>query len=116
THQLGENEMNSFANAILNETTTTTTQNGGVTYSTSLNAIVDMFFHLPAKRGKPENEITKFVKPAFEQDPELAFRVALYIRDAREGAGERRTFRIILDWLQENGYRDYVGRAIPALV
>lgn len=108
--------MNKFVNAIRNETTVTSTANGAKTYSTSLDAIVDMFFHLPAKRGYAVGQITKFVKPAFEQDPELAFRVALYIRDAREGAGERRTFRIILDWLQENGYRDYVGRAIPALV
>lgn len=91
--------MNTFVTAIREETDLTLTENGGVTYSTSMDALVDMFFHLPAKRGASYEAIKPIIKAAFDQDPEIALRIALWIRDAREGAGERQTFKHILTYL-----------------
>lgn len=109
--------MNTFVNAINNEMTTTTTENGGVTYSTALDAVVDMFFQIGAVRGQSYEEICSIVSPAFKQDPGLAFRVALWSRDIREGAGERQTFRHILKFLLSNKeYKQYAYRAISPIL
>lgn len=96
--------MNTFANAIVETTTNdlSTTENGAVTYSTSLNPIVDMFFMIGAKRGASYEQIVSIIEPAFNADPDLAFRVALWARDVREGAGERQTFRHILRYVATN--------------
>lgn len=108
--------MNTLAEAIINQSTTTLTENGAVTYSTSLDPIVDMFFHLAAKRGFAYSEIVKVIDPAFRADPELAFRVALWARDVREGAGERQIYRYILRYLAERNQFDLVIRAIDATI
>lgn len=108
--------MNAFANAIVDNVTTTRTENLGVTYSTSLDPLVDMFFLLGAKRGADYTTIKNIVKPAFDADPELAFRIALYIRDVREGQGERRIFRNILKYLIESKNMNLVYRVIPAIL
>lgn len=106
--------MNTFANAIVNEATTTRTENGAVTYSTSLDPVVDMFFHLAAKRGFSYDEIVKVIDPAFRTDSELAFRVALWVRDIREGAGERQIYRYVLRYLAEHKEYEVLDRAITA--
>lgn len=107
---------NSFVNAIEDVRTTTTTENGGVTYSTSLNPVVDMFFGIGAKRGQSYEQIVKLVEPAFAVDPELAFRVALWARDVRQGAGERQTFRHVVKFMINNGYQQYVSRIADAVL
>lgn len=108
--------MNTFANAIVDSTTLTTTENGAVTYSTSLDPVVDMFFQIAAKRGHDYNSIVNIVKPAFEADEELAFRTSLWLRDIRQGAGERQTFRHILRFMIENNYIHLVERAADAVI
>lgn len=110
--------MNTFANAALDQATTTRTENGAVTYSTSLNAVVDMFFQIGAIRGQGYDRVKSLVAPAFKQDSELAFRVALWARDIKQGAGERQTFRHVLRFLLENSdrYGDYAGRSIEAIL
>lgn len=109
---------NTFANAALDQATTTRTENGAVTYSTSLNAVVDMFFQIGAIRGQGYDRVKSLVAPAFKQEPELAFRVALWARDIKQGAGERQTFRHVLRFLLENAdrYGDYAGRSIEAIL
>ena len=60
---------------------------------TSSSALTDLFFNIGAMRGK--DVIPQFTA-AFNQDRELALRIALWARDARGGAGERQLFRDIL--------------------
>ena len=108
--------MNTFANAIIDNATRTRTENGAVTYSTSLDSVVDLFFTIGAKRGQSYEQIAQVFGPAFKQDPSLAFRVALWVRDIREGAGERQTFRHILRFLIEKGEQEYFTRAINAII
>ncbi|QIG70684.1 Von Willebrand factor type A domain-containing protein [Rhizobium phage RHph_I1_18] len=92
--------MNAFVNAVVDEMTTTRTENGAVTHSTSLNANVDLFFKIGALRSNP-----KAVLPAFEaayfENRLNALRIALWARDIRNGAGERAVFHEIVFWLLE---------------
>lgn len=104
--------MNTLAAAITDNATTTQTENGAVTYSTSLDPLVDMFFIIGAKRGASYDQIVAVVKPAFEVDPEMATRIALWVRDIRGGAGERQVFRHIIRFMLNNGYQDYARRII----
>jgi len=86
--------MNTFVEAAKNQTTVTA--NGMKTFVNSSNALTDLFFDIGASRGK--NIIPKF-SAAMTQDQELAIRIALWARDVRGGAGERKLFRDILSYL-----------------
>lgn len=86
-----------FANAINNREART--ENGMKAHASTADAVVDLFFKIGASRGK--NIIPDFVA-AYTQDQDLAVRVALWARDAREGAGERQLFRNILTYLEAN--------------
>lgn len=92
----------SFKNAVLNTTTTARTQNGMKSLQSSLSNTTDLFFKIGASRGK---DITKEFERAYQEDRELALRVAQWARDVRGGAGERALFRQILKFLEKN-YRD----------
>lgn len=88
----------SFKEAVLNTTTEARTWNGMKTLESSLSNNVDLFFKAGASRGK---DITSNFIAAYNEDKELALRTALWLRDARSGAGERQQFRNILKLLEE---------------
>lgn len=85
---------NAFLNAVRNQTTRTT--NGMVAHKSTGNACVDLFNSIGAMRGS--NVIPAFVA-AYVENPDIAVRIALWARDVRGGAGERKVFRDILDYL-----------------
>ena len=89
--------MNTFVNAAV-ATPDSFTENGALTFSSSLNTNVDLFFRVGASRGKVA-EVTKLFKQAVKEDAGLATRIALWARDARGGAGEREIFRSIVQVL-----------------
>jgi Domain of unknown function (DUF2828) len=91
--------MTTFRNAIRNENNFTQTENGMTAFKSSLNANVDLFFSAAASRGK---DITAKFSAALSENRELALRLALWLRDAREGAGEREQFRSLLKFLENN--------------
>jgi hypothetical protein len=84
----------SFATAIKEQTARTA--NGMQAFKTTLNANTDLFFKIGASRGK--NIISEFTR-AYQENPDLAMRVALWSRDVRGGAGERQLFRDIVTHL-----------------
>ena len=99
---------NSFINAQNNKTYT---ENGALTNKSTLNGIMDWFFHGAALRQETnENRILKLFEGALVEDKTTALRTLFYIRDVRGGQGERRVFRICLkylantekDWLIKN--------------
>lgn len=92
-----------FRNAVLNTPVLTRTTNGMPAYKSTLNGNVDLFFKIGASRGK--NIIPDFLK-AYTEDREVALRVAQWARDVRGGAGERKLFRDILLYLEQNHKRD----------
>jgi hypothetical protein len=83
--------MTTFANAVRNQEARTA--NGMKARASTANACVDLFFKIGASRGK--NIVPDFTA-AYVQDRDIASRIALWARDARGGAGERKLFRDIL--------------------
>lgn len=88
---------NAFANAVRNTPVATRTTNGMKAFESTCRANVDLFGKLGASRGK---DITKLFNLALIEDSELAIRIALWGRDVRSGAGERKLFRDILQHLE----------------
>ena len=87
---------------LKNELNTTTTENGAVTYASSLSDCLDLFATIGALRRESETEIvTRFMR-AFAEDRDLAVKTLFYARDVRGGLGERKVFRVILNWLAQN--------------
>lgn len=75
------------------------TANGAVTNASSLNRNVDLFFLAGSSRGK---DIQSTFAAAMAEDSEVAIRVLQWARDARGGAGERKTFRDLFGYLIKN--------------
>lgn len=86
-----------FANAVKQYQNNTFTENGMPAFKSSTNANVDLFFAIGASRGK---DISSMFLKALSEDRELALRNLLWARDAREGSGERQTFRNLLQFLE----------------
>ena len=72
------------------------TNNGAVTHSTSLNNCVDLFFVAGASRNMVDSQITAMFERAYAQDKNIAAKILFWARDARQGAGERRFFQVIM--------------------
>lgn len=96
--------MTTFANATAHQTTRTT--NGMPARVSTANACVDLFYKIGASRGK--NIIPDFVA-AYVENREVALRIALWVRDIRGGAGERKIFRDILQYLERTNVGDAIA-------
>jgi hypothetical protein len=84
-------KMSTFVNAVKNQEART--ENGMKARKSTASACVDLFFNVGAMRGK--NVVPAFTA-AYVENQDLAARIALWARDARGGAGERKVFRDIL--------------------
>ena len=100
-------------NFLKTEANKTFTENGAVTYASTCSDCLDLFATIGALRRESDEEIiSRFVK-AYAEDPNLAMKTLFFARDVRGGLGERRVFRVILDWLAANepaSVRKNVGR------
>lgn len=75
------------------------TENGAVGLKTAGKALLDLNFMLSSMRNMDASDIwTAFLK-AYNEDPALAVVWLFFARDARQGCGERRTFRLIIHHL-----------------
>lgn len=95
--------MTRFVEAIKAEENTGLTANGAKTNKSSLNSLVDLFFRIGASRGK---NISVQFEQAYQTDREMALRILLWARDVRGGAGERETFRKLIQHLEINHFDD----------
>ena len=108
----------SFLQGLEKELNVSITENGAVGYKTTGKAILDFNFKIASYRSKSEKEILNDFKDVWFENKELALKFLFYIRDIREGVGERRLFRVILpeiayqldnrvfDWIMEYGRAD----------
>lgn len=72
------------------------TENGALGYTTTGQSLLDLNFAVPAFRRKVDiDHIQKFTR-AFRETPNLTLRWLLFLRDIREGLGERNSFREFL--------------------
>lgn len=93
----------------------TTTNNGDLTYSTSLNANVDLFFQIGAARGQ---NVSELFEKALNEDRNIALRILLWARDIRGGAGERQVFRSLMIRAMNSldGDKEAIQRFVDATV
>jgi hypothetical protein len=75
---------------------TVTTENGAKAYASTLSKVLDFFYLAPASR---EADLTGALNSALNENTDLTLRALLWLRDAREGAGERNTFRKLVNYL-----------------
>jgi len=78
------------------------TSNGMGALGTTLNECVNLFFQIGAMRGKSKNALLHLFSKAYNENPLVATKVLFWVRDVREGAGERQIFKDILLYLAEN--------------
>ena len=78
------------------------TENGAIGYKTTGHTLLDMNFAVASYRSKSPNEIIQQFRKAYSETPELAMRWLFFVRDVREGLGERRLFRVIFKDIAEH--------------
>lgn len=88
----------SFLDELQKATNKATTENGGATNASSLNPCLD-FFALGASKRKDPMAAARLFRKAYDKDKLTALRTLFYIRDVREGQGERDIFRVCMEEL-----------------
>ena len=81
------------------EANRTQTENGAAAYMTTGSDCLDLFATIGALRSADRQQILDCFLRAFTEDPDLAVRIVFFARDVRGGLGERRVFRVCLQWL-----------------
>ena len=89
-------------NYLKQETNQTVTENGAATHITTESDCLDLFATIGALRRESDSEIvTRFVR-AYSENRDIAMKLLFFARDIRGGLGERRVFKVILNWLADN--------------
>lgn len=101
---------NSFIHGLREMNNVTYTENGAVSLKSTLDAVYDLFALGAAFRQRSEEDIILLFKKAYREEPELAMKCLFYIRDVREGQGERRFFRVCMNWLAKSDDREAAKR------
>lgn len=76
------------------------TDNGALTYSTSLNPILDLFYAVKEKSAA--SQIRQHLKAAWQVDPLQALKLLFFLRDVRDGKGCHEEFYVAAEWLLRN--------------
>lgn len=84
------------------QTKDTVTPKGAISHSTTGSAVLDFFGKAGSLRAQDEKEVLKYFSSAYSEDKTLALRALFWAGDARQGAGERRLFRVCFNWLANN--------------
>ncbi|MCF0124451.1 MAG: DUF2828 family protein, partial [Clostridia bacterium] len=91
--------MNKLLKGLKEKENLTYTLNGALTHKSTNNKCLDLFALGGAYRGRPDEDCIKLFQEAFEEDSVIALKLLFYIRDVRDGLGERRFFRVCYRWL-----------------
>lgn len=88
--------MNAMQSTLNEDYNVSVTENGAVGYKTTGKALVDLNFAVASLRSMSEDQVVKKFITAFCEDKVIAMKWLFFARDAREGLGERRLFRVVL--------------------
>lgn len=88
--------MNAVKQTLNNEYNVSITENGAVGYRTTGKELLDLNFAVASLRKMTDAEVAKRFRKAFCENQVLAMKWLFYARDARQGLGERRLFRVVL--------------------
>lgn len=91
------------------QTNDSKTLNGMPTNSSSLNHCVNLFFQIGALRGQDKTRLINAFTKALAEDPLVAMRLLFWGRDVRGGAGERKIFRDVVEYLATNR-KEYLAK------
>ena len=83
------------------EANRTYTENGAVSNRSTFSECLDLFGTVGGMRHAGEEMILDRFVRAFAEDRDLAVKILFFARDIREGLGERRVFRVILQFLAD---------------
>lgn len=86
-------------NHLKNEANMTFTENSAATYASTLSDCLDLFATIGAIRRESDKEIITRFSRAFAENADIAMKILFFGRDVRGGLGERRVFRVIVNWL-----------------
>lgn len=103
--------MNKFLNGLTDATNYTYTENGAITHRTTKSDLMDLFALGGAYRNRSDADVLLLFMKAYKENPEYALKCLFYLRDCRGGQGERRFFRVCLNWLACN-HGDAIARNI----
>lgn len=90
---------NSFLTGLRTETNFGLTANGDLSHKSTLDKVLDMFAQGGAYRRRSDDDCINLFIQAANQDSLLAMKCLFYLRDCREGQGERRFFRVCYRYL-----------------
>lgn len=105
------NEMEETLNEEFN---VSVTENGALGHKTTGKELLDINFSVSSMRNMEEQQIVHRFTKAFYENKLLAVKWLFYARDAREGVGERRLFRVCMKYLATH-HKD-IARAVLVLV
>lgn len=98
-----------FKTAVETISNSTTTDNGALSYRSTLNNCLDLFYTIGSKDN---SSIIPLFEKAFKEDAIIATKIAMHARDIREGLGRRKHFRDILLYLEKTKPQ-YVLNILP---
>ena len=84
------------------EANSTVTENGALTHITTESDCLDLFATIGALRRESDSEIIDRFTRAYTENRDIAMKLLFFARDIRGGLGERRVFKVILNWLANN--------------
>ena len=88
-----------FMKALKTETNYIATENNATAYKSTGTNLYDMFALGASMRNRPDNDVILMFKKAYDEDSEYALKCLFYLRDIESGTGERRFFRLCMNWL-----------------
>lgn len=94
--------MNTLLNGLKQNENICKTENGGASYKSTMDGLMDLFALGGAYRSRNEEDCILLFKKAYEEDPVYALKCLFYLGDCRGGQGERRFFRVCAKWLAKN--------------
>lgn len=87
---------------LKNDFNETTTQNGAFAHKSTKSNVLDLFALGGAYRERSESDVEQLVSKAYAENPLLTMKALFYLRDVRGGQGERRFFRVGINYLAKH--------------